>query len=117
MKLFNCSTFCDQDPDCLKPKGQETGLRIWMQPSATCDEIVCAWHSMLLKEKREWALHNVDLFTGELTETLERLNYAQSQPKSTIGPRQTGKIQVTDVRESRVGKVGLAAAQAKQRRG
>ena len=100
----------------MKPKGRETGLRIWMQPSATCVEIVCAWYALLLKEEREWALHNVDLFTGEVTEILERLTYEQSQPKSTIGPRRTSKILVTDVRESRVGKVGLAAAQAKQRR-
>ena len=59
----------------------QQGVLIWGQRCAYMDEIVCHFHSELIREeldaaKLPGAVHVVDLFAGELTENVAVKNYA-----------------------------------------
>ena len=58
---------------------------------------------------------SVDMFGGEHTETARERKYANLQPGHTIGPKVTAKMQVTDIRFSKLGKDAARAEQVKVR--
>lgn len=80
-------------------------ILIWGSLNAYQNEVVCAAFSKLLsKYFPNGCLHQVDMFSGELTEMMEKVNYVRHQPKTVIPPKQTAKTQVTDIYFARVGK-------------
>jgi len=92
-------------------------VMVWGQRNAYQDEVVSCFHSDLLREEFQRPLvHFVDMFTGELAEQVERLNFLRGQIKNIIGPKQTGLIQVTDLFFSKNGKEALYRLKEKQRR-
>ena len=89
-------------------------ILIWGSLNAYQNEVVCAAFSKLLsKFFPHGCVHQVDMFSGELTEMMEKVNYVRHQPKTVIPPKQTAKCQVTDIYFARVGKA--AGQQAKQK--
>ena len=68
----------------------EKGVRVWQQPAAYMDEVICSWLSELLEEEfPSGCLHSVDMFSGEHTETVLGKNYVRKQVKHLIGPHVT----------------------------
>jgi len=61
-------------------------------------------------------VHQVDMFSGELTELMEGLNFLRHQPKTVIPPKQTAKSQWTDIHFARVGKAAGQASKSELRR-
>ena len=75
------------------------------QEKAYMNEVVCAFHAELNEEEvGPYSAHMVDMFSGELTETMEKINFGRSQVKLVIGPKQTAKLQLTDIRYAKIGK-------------
>ena len=101
----------DRHPDLF-----EQGVLIWGSPNAYQNEVACSAHSKLLeKECPNGCLDWVDMFSGELTEHMEAVNFLRNQVKSVIPPKQTAKAQVTDLHFSRVGKAAGNAEKQKLR--
>ena len=90
---------------------------VWGQKKGYMDEIICSWHSQKLEEELGGpCLHLVDMFSGELTETMEALNFGRGQVKIVIGPKVTSKIQPTDIYFSQKGKSAMTKQKIVQRR-
>ena len=101
-----------------RSKNPELFERIYLmgQKKAYMDEIICSWHSLILEEEFPLGvLHQVDMFSGELTETVEALNWSRQQVKTVIGPKQTSKLQVTDITFSKLAKDRCTVVKRKQR--
>ena len=71
-------------------------MRVWGQPTAYMDEVICAWHSELIQEEAEQAQLSQDCFSGELTETVLSQKRLRQQGQHVIGPHVTGRLQLTD---------------------
>ena len=88
-----------------RPDLFQQGVRVWGSPNAYQNEPSCSLHTELLEEEfPNGCLHQVDMFSGELTEVVESQNYCRNQVKTIIPPKQTAKAQVTDILFSRIGK-------------
>ena len=88
------------------PELFEQGVLVWGSPNAYQNEVACSAHSKLLaREMPNGCLDLVDMFSGELTEHMESMNWLHNQVKAVIPPKQTAKAQVTDLHFSRIGKV------------
>ena len=99
------------------PEMFEQGVRVWGSPNAYQNEVTCSLHSELLEEEfPEGCVHQVDMFAGELTEVVENLNFVRNQVKTVIPPKQTAKVQVTDILYSRIGKAAGNKAKQQLRR-
>ena len=97
-----------------EPELFEKGVLVWGSLNAYQNEVVCAAQSKLLeKECPNGCLHQVDMFSGELTEIMEAINFLRHQPKTVVPPKQTSKAQVTDLGLARMGK---AAGNKEKRR-
>lgn len=94
------------------------GVRVWGQPSAYQDSVLCCWHSELIKEETggNGAIHLVDMFSGEWTEDVLNKNYVRQQTKVGIGPKVTAKIQPTDVKFAKLGKDAMRSTKIRLRR-
>ena len=90
--------------------------RVWGQQVGYMDEIICAWHSDLIFEESGQALLSQDLFAGELTETVLARKYCNQQVQHVIGPKVTGKIQLTDITFAATGKNAGELCKAEKRR-
>ena len=98
----------DKNPELF-----QQGVLVWGSPNAYQNEVACAAHSELLqKEMPHGCMDLVDMFGGELTELMEAVNYLRNQVKNVIPPKQTAKLQPTDLHFSRIGKV--AGTECKQ---
>jgi len=96
------------------PELFEKGVLVWGSPNAYQNEVACSAHSKLLQEEcPNGCLDWVDMFSGELTEHMEAVNFLRNQVKTVIPPKQTAKAQVTDLHFARVGK---AAGNAEKQR-
>ena len=96
------------------PEMFEKGVKVWGSPNAYQNEVVCEAMSAELAELfPNGCLHQVDMFSGELTELLEQANFLRHQPKKVIPSKQTAKSQLTDLRWARLGK---AAGNQEKRR-
>ena len=82
------------------------------------NEINCARHAELLQEEIGdfLVMHQVDMFSGELSETVEKVNFILSQCKTLIGPKLTAKLQSIDVWAAICGKNASRDTLAQQRR-
>jgi len=82
-------------------------ILVFGQPRAYQDEVICSMLTKVLDEEcgGKGAHLLVDMFSGELTEHMEALNYLLHQPKSLVGPKQTAKTQIIDIFFARFGKV------------
>ena len=74
------------------------GVRVWGQKCATMCESICALHVQTIREEVGQCVHQVDMFKGEFTSLIEELDYKCNIPKHKIGPKQTGRLQATDVK-------------------
>ena len=94
------------------------------------DEVICSFHSELIAEEQTQlaqeaqrteeeaggVFHQVDMFSGELSENVSLLNFIRQQVKNVIPPKQTARCQVTDIRFAKLGKDELMKLKAKQRK-
>jgi hypothetical protein len=78
------------------PRLFDKGVRVWGQPVAYMDSIICLWHSALIGKEVKQAIHQVDMFSGELTQEVRESNFFLHQIKHVIGAKQTAKLQLTD---------------------
>ena len=94
-----------EHPDLLNK-----GVKVWGQKEATMDEMICG----LLtdtdaedaeKHKATQTMVQVDLCGGEHTQFSREVKFLHNQPQTTIGNKQTARLQVTDIRYARCGKV------------
>ena len=79
-----------------QPKLFDCGVRVWGQPVAYMDEIICLWHSELIAKESKQALLSQDLFQGEPTPTVLGAKYCLRQVQHCIGPKVTTHLQLTD---------------------
>jgi hypothetical protein len=93
-----------------------TNVCVCGQEKAYMDEVICDFHSRLTEAVVGPCIHQVDMFSGELTEHMEAVNYLRSQVKTVIGPKQTSKLQVTDITFAVMGKIASQACKSRQRR-
>ena len=93
-----------------------TNISVVGQEKAYMNEIVCDRHSTLIEEEVGPCVHQVDMFSGELTEHMENMNFLRGQVKTVIGPKQTSKLQVTDICFSVLGKHASNECKLGQRR-
>ena len=49
-----------------QPSVFEKGVRVWGQPTAYMDSIICVGHSRLISQEVRQCIHQVDMFSGEL---------------------------------------------------
>ena len=89
----------------------DKGVRVWGQPTAYMDSIISLRHADLISKEVRQCIHQVDMFSGELTDTVREANYFLHQIKHVIGAKQTAKLQLTDTTVSFPAK---AAAQSKK---
>jgi hypothetical protein len=87
-----------------EPELYQKGVRVWGQPQAYEDEIIVFWLSELDAETSVQSVCQVDMFAGELTEGVQAINFCRQQAKHILGPKQTAKLQVTDVKFAKLGK-------------
>ncbi len=83
------------------------------------DDIICHWHAMLSSEECADAgggLHLCDMFIGEIPSQTEKSKYLLNIMTSTVPPRQTTKMQSTDIRQAKVGKDQIVVTHQRQRR-
>ena len=81
-----------------EPELFQQGVLIWGSPNAYQNEVTCAMMSKELEQHfPNGCLHQVDMFSGELTETMEALNFMRNQVKTIVPPKLTSKGQVTDL--------------------
>ena len=98
----------------------ETGERkvlVWGSVNAYQNEVVCSFMSREYEKK--WpsgCLHMVDMFSGELTEHMESVNFLRNQVKAVVPPKQTAKAQVTDLLFARIGKAAGSQMKSELRR-
>ena len=92
------------------------GVRVWGQPQAYEDEIIVFWLSELDSESSVQSVCQVDMFAGEMTENVQAINFARQQAKHIIGPKQTAKLQVTDVKFAKLGKDAAQKVKIRLRR-
>ena len=69
---------------------------VWGQPTAYMDSIICVWHAQLISKEVKQCIHQVDMFSGELTDAVRESNFFLHQIKHVIGAKQTAKLQLTD---------------------
>ena len=74
-----------------QPSVFEKGVRVWGQPAACMDSIICVWHSRLISQEVRQCIHQVDMFSGELTDAAWEGNFLLHQIKHVIGAKQTAK--------------------------
>ena len=96
-----------------KPESYKRGVRVWGQPESTMDENICALLTQTDQEdavthEASQSILQVDLFGGEHTAYSRDLKWLAYQPQASIGPKQTAKVQVTDIRFARCGKIKQA---------
>ena len=60
------------------------------------DSIICVWPPRLISQEVRQCIHQVDMFSGELTDAVRESNYFLHQIKHVIGAKQTAKLQLTD---------------------
>jgi hypothetical protein len=89
-------------------------VRLWTQEKATQDTIISCFLSDLNAESYEFSVVTVDCVGSEHSDTTKLRKYMNNQASHVIGPRQTAKTQVTDIRFARLGK--LAGEEAKNKR-
>ena len=77
------------------------------QKEVSMDDIICHWHAMLSSEECADAggcMHLCDMFIGEISSQIEQAKYLHNIMTCTVPPRQTAKMQSTDIRQAKVGK-------------
>ncbi|CAK0859034.1 unnamed protein product [Prorocentrum cordatum] len=79
----------------------QKGVKVWLHPEATVDEVICIW---LAEEVPEQTLIQVDSLAAERTQQVRQVHFLRQQVKHTIGPKQTSKLQLIDVRYAALGK-------------
>ncbi len=99
-----------------EPELYQKGVRVWGQPQAYEDEIIVFWLSELDAETSVQSVCQVDMFAGELTEGVQAINFCRQQAKHILGPKQTAKLQVTDVKFAKLGKDAAQKVKIKLRR-
>ena len=90
-----------------------------MQPQASMDDIICHWHTMLIAEESAEAgaaCHQVDMFQSEISTQTQRSKFVSNVATTTVPPRQTAKMQGTDLLQARLGKLDIAVTNQAQRR-
>jgi hypothetical protein len=91
-------------------------VRIWGQPQAYMDSLICLWHSRLIRQEVRQCIHQVDMFSGELTDLVRESNFYLHQIKHCIGAKQTAKLQLTDTTVSFPCKAAAQRRKAELRR-
>ncbi len=100
-----------------EPELFQQGVLIWGSPNAYQNEVTCAMMSKELEQHcPNGCLHQVDMFSGELTETMESLNFMRNQVKTIVPPKLTSKGQVTDLGFARDAKAAGNAEKEQVRR-
>ena len=102
----------------ITPDKWEAGpVRVWFQDKATEDTIVAASLSDLFREEGyEYALKSIDCVSAEHNDIMDEVSFLNNQIQHSIGPRQTAKTQITDIRYARMCKVAANAEKIKRRR-
>ena len=98
------------------PQLFDKGVRIWGQAQAYMDSLICTWHSRLISKEVRQCIHQVDMFSGELTDTVRESNFYLHQLKHCIGAKQTAKLQLTDTTVSFPCKAAAQRKKAELRR-
>ena len=107
------------DPSSLLPLSEwKPGpARLWTQENATEDNVIASWLTELVAESGiKQCLKSVDCVASEHTPHMEAKIFLSQQIVHCIGMRQTAKMQVTDVRFARIGKLAGEKVKARRRR-
>ena len=67
-------------------------------------EAICALLSETDKSEAPQAIVQTDMFGGEHTPLMKDLCFMHQQVQHVIGPKQTSRLQVTDIRFAKIGK-------------
>ena len=86
----------------LEPRGEdpqlfEKGVGVWGQELDYEDSLICSSMSQLAHEESggEPSTISVDVFSGEFTEEVTKLNFLNNLVKHVIGSKQIARCQVT----------------------
>ena len=96
---------------------QPRHVLVWLQIKATEEGVIVAWLSdLIVKEGDEFSLSTTDCVSSEHSPSLRLKKWLNNSVQHTIGMRQTGKTQVTDVRFAKIGKDGAKGMLTMRRR-